>query len=87
MRDFFIRSFETLVGVIIVLLSIGVVLGAGAALFNSGAHGAPSGLIGALVILIGGGIYIIFVGGLMYLGLGIYQNTKRMADALERQTP
>lgn len=85
MRDFFINSFEKLVGVIIILLCIGVVVGALAALFGAGGPGGPNGLLGALFILIGGAIYIIFVGGLMYLGLGIYQNTKRMADLLERR--
>jgi hypothetical protein len=85
MRDFFINSFEKLVGVIVILLCIGVVVGALAALFGAGGPNGPSGLLGALFILIGGAIYIIFVGGLMYLGLGIYQNTKRMADLLERR--
>lgn len=85
MRDFFINSFEKLVGVIIILMCIGVVLGAIAALFGGGAEGGPSGLLAALMILIGGAIYVIFVGGLMYLGLGIYQNTKRMADAMDQQ--
>ena len=35
-------------------------------------------------VLIGGGIYVIFIGGLMYMGLGIYQNTKRTAAAVEK---
>jgi hypothetical protein len=30
---------------------------------------------------------VIFIGGALYLGLGIYQNTKRMADAMDRQQP
>ncbi len=85
MRDFFINSFEKLVGVIVILLCIGVVVGALAALFGAGGTNGPNGLLGALFILIGGAIYIIFVGGVMYLGLGIYQNTKRMADLLERR--
>lgn len=84
MRDFFIDSFEKLVGVIVILLSIGVVLGAGATMLG-GNPGGPNGLLGGLIILIVGAIYIIFVGGIMYLGLGIYQNTKRMADAMERK--
>ena len=85
MRDFFINSFEKLVGVIVILLCIGVLIGAVAALFGAGGGNGPSGILGALLILIAGGIYIIFVGGIMYLGLGIYQNTKRMADQLERR--
>lgn len=87
MRDFFIQSFEKLVAVIIVLMSLGVLFVAAAALFGNSAEGAPSGVLGALAVLIFGGVYIVFVGGLMYLGLGIYQNTKRMAEAMERQSP
>jgi hypothetical protein len=86
MRDFFINSFEILVGVIIVLMGLGVVIFAGMAAFG-GANmgpGAPNGLLAGLLILIGGGLYVIFIGGLMYLGLGIYQNTKRTAAAVEK---
>ncbi len=85
MRDFFINTFEILVGVIIVLLSLGVLIGAGAAAFGGGAGpGGLSGPLASLAILIGGAIYVIFVGGLMYIGLGIYQNTKRTAAAVEK---
>lgn len=85
MRDFFIRSLEKLVGVVVVLLAIGVVVGAVAVLLAEPAPGQPGGVLGALAILIGGGIYVIFIGGFMYLGIGIYQNTKRMAEALDRR--
>jgi hypothetical protein len=90
MRDFFINSLEKLVGVFVVLMSIAVDVGAGAALMGGNQMHGPGGMagggpLGALVILIVGAIYVLFVGGFMYLGLGIYQNTKRTADALERQ--
>jgi len=87
MRDFFINSFEILVGVIVVLLSIAVVGVAAATAFGgAGMMGpnAPSGPLMGLAILVGGVIYVIFVGGLMYLGLGIYQNTRRSAVAMEK---
>lgn len=86
MRDLFIKMFEVLVGVIVVLLGLVVLIAAGAATFGSGGMGpnGPSGPLGGLLILIGGGIYVIFLGGAMYLGLGIYQNTKRTAEAIER---
>lgn len=86
MRDFFIRSFELLVGVIIVIMSIGIVIAAVATMFGAGMGpmGQGGGIIAGLAILVGGTIYVIFLGGIMYLGLGIYQNTKRAADALER---
>ena len=86
MRDFFINSFEKLVGIIVILMAIGVVLFAGAALMGAGGQGGPGGIFGALIVLVVGAVYIIFIGGAMYLGLGIYQNTKRMADAMERQS-
>lgn len=86
MRDFFINSFEKLVSVVIVLMGIGVVVGALAATFSSSGEGAESvgGPIAGLFVLVFGSIYLIFVGGFMYLGLGIYQNTKRTAEAVEK---
>jgi hypothetical protein len=86
MRDFFIRSFELLVGVIIVIMSIVIVIAAFAAMFGTGMGpmGQGGGILAGLAILVGGAIYIIFIGGIMYLGLGIYQNTKRAAEALDR---
>ena len=90
MRDFFINSFEILVGVIVVLLSLGVIIFAGLAAFGSGTPGMGPGMamangpLAGLAILVGGAIYVIFIGGLMYLGLGIYQNTKRTAAAVEK---
>ena len=80
MRDFFINSFEKLVAVLIVLLGIGVVIGA----FGAAQDGGVLAFIG---VLIAGSIYVVMVGGLMYLGLGIYHNTKRMADAMDRSGP
>ncbi len=76
MRDFFINSFEKLVAVIVVLMCIGVVVGA----FGAAMEG---GILAFLGVLIFGGIYVILMGGFMYLGLGIYHNTKRMADAMD----
>lgn len=85
MRDFFINAFEILVGVIVVLMALGVLIGAGAVAF--GGQAGPGGVSGPLVglgILVGGAIYVVVIGGLMYLGLGIYQNTKRTAAAVEK---
>lgn len=77
MRDFFINSFEKLVSVIIVLMALGTVVAA----FGASQDG---GVLALLAVLIFGGVYVIFMGGVMYLGLGIYHNTQRTADALER---
>ncbi|MEO8242035.1 MAG: hypothetical protein ABI832_06950 [bacterium] len=87
MRDFFINSLEILVSVIVVLLGIAVLGAAAAAAFGGGmGPGGMSGPLAALGILIGGALYVIFIGGFMYMGIGIYQNTKRTADAVERMS-
>ena len=86
MRDFFINAFEALVNILIVVMCLGVLLGAAAVAFG-GQQLGQSGMSGpsvGLFILIGGGIYVIVVGGLMYLGLGIYQNTKKTAEMIEK---
>ncbi|MCK0169140.1 hypothetical protein MWU52_16415 [Jannaschia sp. S6380] len=80
MRDFFINAFDMLVGIIVILGAIGVVIAALiAALTDNG-----GGFLAAIGILIGGSLYLVLIGGGMYLGLGIYHNTRRMADAVER---
>ena len=79
MREFFINGFEKLVGVIVILTAIGVIVAAIGMMMHP-----QGGFIMGLMTLIGGAVYVLFMGGAMYLGLGIYQNTKRAADALER---
>ena len=86
MRDFFINSLEILVGVIVVLLALGVVVAAGATAFGVGnmGPGGMSGPLAGLGILVGGTLYVIIVGGFLHMGIGIYKNTKRSAEALEK---
>ena len=89
MRDFFISGFEILVGIIVVLMIIAVLGAAGAVAFSGGGtviQGMPmqGGVLAGVAILVAGLLYVVFLGGLMYLGLGIYQNTKKSAAALER---
>lgn len=88
MRDFFINSLEILVGVIVVLLAIAVVGAAAAVTFGGGGMGPGGaqmhGPLAGLAILVGGALYVIFLGGFMYMGIGIYQNTKRTAAAVEK---
>ena len=81
MRDFFINSFEKLVSVIIILMAIMVVIGGIGAMFS----GQPGAFFAGIGILIGGALYVILMGGILYMALGIYHNTKRAADALERR--
>ena len=78
MRDFFINALDKLVAVIIVLMIIGVV---GMSVMMT--MQPQGGILMALGVLIGGGLYVVLLGGFMYLGLGIYHNTRRTADATE----
>ena len=86
MRDFFIGAFEKLVSIIVVVMAIGVLVAAAAVSFGPGMGpgGGQGGILQGLFVLVGGSIYVIFIGGAMYLGLGIYQNTKRSAELLEQ---
>lgn len=89
MRDFFIRSLDILIGIFVVIAILGVFVFAGLALSGAGMVGPDGmpiqgGVVPAIGILIGGLIYICFVAGFMYLGLGIYHNTRRTAEAVER---
>ncbi|MBO9454809.1 hypothetical protein J7376_03135 [Paracoccus sp. R12_1] len=79
MRDFFIVWMERIVNVVVILGAIGVLIGAIAAMFSP-----QGGILQGLAVLIGGTIYMILLGGMIYLGLGIYNNTRRTAEAIER---
>lgn len=77
MRDFFISSFEKLITVIVGLMILGVVIFALMTMFSP-----MGGFLRGLMVLIGGGLYVIVMGGMLYLFLGIYHNTKRTAELL-----
>lgn len=79
MRDFFIKALDVLIGVIVVLGFIGVLAFSVITATQGGGVGA------ALGILIGGILYMFLIAGFMYLGLGVYHNTRRTAEALERR--
>jgi len=77
MRDFFISSFESLIAVIIVLTAAGTVIAGLVTMFTES-------FFGGIAVLIFGAIYTIILGGGLYLAFGIYHNTKRTAEAVER---
>lgn len=79
MRDFFIRSFEMIVSVVVVVAALVVFIGGLVTMFSH-----MGGFLQGLMVWVIGAIYVLFMGGAMFLGLGIYQNTKRTADATER---
>lgn len=86
MRHFFIKSLDMLIGLFVVLGALGVLVAAVAASTGAmaGPTGALSGGIGAaLVVLVVGLLYIAFIAGFLYLGVGIYHNTRRTAEAVE----
>lgn len=78
MRNFFIKSLEGIVAVLLVLMIIGIVIG-GLVVMNAPDGGLPA----ALGILIGGAVYVLTFGGMIYLVIGIHDNTRRTAEALE----
>jgi hypothetical protein len=78
MRDFFINSLEMLINILVVLMVIGVLIGTVMIMFDRN-----GGFLAGLAVLVGGTIYVILVGGMLFLFLGIYQNTKRTAAAVE----
>jgi len=64
-------------------MGIGVLI-ASAIAFSTPSYQGGGPLLGFMT-LIGGSIYLIMIGGMSYLFLGIYHNTKRTADALENK--
>lgn len=83
MRDFFINSLEKILNVIVVLMAVAIIIGTLFVLFMGG-QGFFGNLLSAILVLIVGALYLVLFAGMAYLGLGIYQNTKRTADLLER---
>ena len=88
MRDFFIRGFEAVLTVFLVLAAIAIVAAAGLAAFGNptAIEGLPQGASGPIagaIILVVGFLVLLVYGGLLYLGLGIYHNTRRTAEAAE----
>jgi hypothetical protein len=95
MSDFFIRSLGSVVNILAVLGAIGVVIAALAAGFSQEPIEMSGGVIGGLlnvtggllaffVVLLAGLVFLTLLAGLIYLVLGIYENTKKTAEAVER---
>lgn len=82
MKNFFIRALERIMAVVLVLGAIGVVIGSVVVMAMPAIEGG--GILGGLLLLVGGLVYVMIIGGVVFLGIGIYDNTKRSAEALER---
>lgn len=72
MRDFFIDWAEKLLTVLIGFMMLVVLIAGFGAMFA-----AQGGFFQGLGILIGGTLYVIVMGGVMYLVFGIYRNTQQ----------
>ncbi|MBC9248137.1 hypothetical protein H4P12_15780 [Paracoccus sp. 11-3] len=71
MRDFFIDWAERLIAVFVILAAIGILIAGIGAMFS----GVPGAFLQGLLLLIGGAVYLIIMGGIMYVAFGIYRNT------------
>ncbi len=78
MRDFFILWMERIINVVVVIGAVVVLIAAVATMFN-----AQGGFLAGIGVLVGGALYLILMAGMIYLGLGIYANTRRTAEAVE----
>lgn len=78
MRDFFILWMERIVNLAVMIGAAVIVIAAIGATFN-----VQGGILAGIAVLVGGTLYLILMAGLIYLGLGIYANTRRTAEAVE----
>ena len=85
MRDFFIGALEWIVTALIVVAAVGIAVVAIGAMFGGVPVGGfrIEGPVMAAAVAVIGTLGLLVVGGALYLGLGIYANTRRTADALE----
>ncbi|MDB2406931.1 hypothetical protein N9W17_00145 [Jannaschia sp.] len=87
MRDFFIQGFEIVLTLVLLACAVGITALAIGVLMGpvtlSDSLPPAQGLAWAAAILLGGWLSLLVVGGALFLGLGIYHNTRRTADTLE----
>ena len=81
MHDFFIPAVEKLIAVIVVPMTIAMLIFAVLAMSSP-----QGGALQGLAILVGGALYVVLTGGMLYLFLGIYHNPKRTAELPAAQT-
>lgn len=76
MRDFVIKSLDMLVWVVSGLIAVSGVVG--------GLIALGQGQFGGILIMIIALLYAVIFAGSFFLFKGIYENTKRTADAMEK---
>ena len=78
MRNFFIKSFEAIASIIVVIGVVAIIAGA-----VSVSQLPQGGIARATGVLIGGFVYLSLLVGGIYLVIGIHDNTRRTAAAVE----
>ena len=78
MRNFFIKSFEAIASIIVVIGVVAIIAGA-----VSVSQLPQGGIARAIGVLIGGFVYLTLLVGGIYLVIGIHDNTRRTAAAVE----
>ena len=78
MRNFFIKSFEAIASIIVVIGVVAIIAGA-----VSVSQLPQGGIARAIGVLIGGFVYLCLIAGGIYIAIGIHDNTRRTAAAVE----
>ena len=78
MRNFFIKSFEAIASIIVVIGVVAIIAGA-----VSVSQLPQGGIARAIGVLIGGFVYLSLLVGGIYLVIGIHDTTRRTAAAVE----
>ncbi|MBK6466664.1 MAG: hypothetical protein IPL38_08410 [Rhodobacter sp.] len=80
MRALIIKSLDLLVWLLAILIALaGLVIG-----FMALGQGQ---VLPGLGMIVGGVLYAVVFAGMFFILIGIHDNTKRTADAVERMTP
>lgn len=78
MREFLIASLDKIVMVVVVLMLLGTAVSGLGTMFAGRAQGG--GVLVGLFVLVSGFVGAAMFGGMMFLLIGIYENTRKMAS-------
>jgi len=76
MRELIIKSLDVIVWIVAGLIALGGVI--------VGVMALGQGEVAGLGIIIGGLLYAVVFAGMFFLMIGVYTNTKRTAEAIEK---
>ncbi len=80
MRDKIINSLSTVIWIFSILILLGGLIGGVAVMANP----YQGGFLPGLIVIVGAVIYAILILGFYFMQLGIYEHTKRTAEAVEK---